>query len=440
MINQFNLKQTNFCQKVIELNEKIVNFDKNEEINENEYSNEKFNDEILDQNISKIEKLGKDLNNLEDNLEFIICPPDIISFVANKFNENNLLKFLFDLTLNDLRDITILDAQSKEIANKIIDYKKLFKKPKKEIKYNFENELINFYDEEIKLMISDYKIQLEESQDFNEENATNYILEKISKTLPQELISFLNNYRKKNKNIINKINQFYTKSIHSNFETYLNKTSQSINVIYTFTPIVRANKFNFEIRNETFGEINCENLKNIYINLIRTERQLELDITDFYDSDSKLLLIHFEENDAQNLEFVTMFLTRFEKEKELNNLEAKIIIILIHLSRKKEEYNKDIFIPSLSELEQTFIDNLFGRDILISDIMEQNILDIYNQNILVNIDELFRNELYYCFQKIKYSFQDKSIDQNEYINKIINKILDDTELMTKIKNRIIKEI
>jgi uncharacterized protein (UPF0297 family) len=135
-----------------------------------------------------------------------------------------------------------------------------------------------------------------------------------------------------------------------------------------------------------------------------------------------------------------MFLTRFEKEKELNNLEAKIIIILIHLSRKKEEYNKDIFIPSLSGLEQTFIDNLFGRDILISDIMEQNIVDIYNQNILVNIDELFRNELYYCFQKIKYSFQDKSIDQNEYINKIINKILDDNELMTKIKNKIIKEI
>ena len=334
----------------------------------------------------------------------------------------------------------ILDAQSKEIANKILDYKNLFKKPKNAIKYNFENELINFFDEEIKSIVSDYKLQLEEPQDFNEENVTNYILEKIARTLPQELIAFLNHYRKKNKNIVNKINYYYSKSIHSNLETYLNRTSKSINVVYTFTPTVRSNKFNFEINNETFGEINSESLKNIYINLIRTERQLEMDITDFYDSESKLLLIHFEENDAQNLEFVTMFLTRFEKEKELNNLEAKVIIILIHLSRKKEEYNKDIFIPSLSGFEQTFIDNLFGREILISDIMEQNIVDIYNQNILLNTDELFKNELYYSFQKIKYSFQDKSIDQNEYINKIINKILDDNELMTKIKNRIITEI
>ena len=35
----------------------------------------------------------------------------------------------------------LLDTQSKEIANKIIDYKKFFKKPKKSIKFNFENEL-----------------------------------------------------------------------------------------------------------------------------------------------------------------------------------------------------------------------------------------------------------------------------------------------------------
>ena len=62
-----------------------------------------------------------------------------------------------------------------------------------------------------------------------------------------------------------------------------------------------------------------------------------MEIIDFYDSESKLLLIHFEENDAQNLEFVTMFLKRFEKEKELNNLESKVLVILIHLSRKREE-------------------------------------------------------------------------------------------------------
>ena len=73
-----------------------------------------------------------------------------------------------------------------------------------------------------------------------------------------------------------------------------------------------------------------------------------MDISEFYDSESKFLIIHFEENDAQNLEFVIMFLQRFEKEKGLNNHEAKIIVILNHLSRKKEEYNKDIFVPKNS--------------------------------------------------------------------------------------------
>ena len=337
----------------------------------------------------------------------------------------------------------LLDSQSKEFANKILENRKLFKKPKKSIKFNFENELINFYDEEIKSLVLDYKFQLDdnsESNNFKEENIFNNILEKISKTLPQDLIAFLNHYRKKNKNFVNKINYYYSKAIHSNLKTFINKTSHSINVIYTFTSTVRSNKFKFEVDNELFGVINTKNLKNIYINLVRTERQLEIDISDFYDSESKLLLVHFEEKDAQNLEFIIMFLKRFEKEKELNNLKKKIIIIIIHLTRKKEEYNKDIFVPTLSGFEQTFIDNLYGKDFLITEIMEQNIIDLYNKSNLVNVDELFKSELYPCFQKIDYSFQDKAIEQKDHIERIINKILEDNEISEKIKKRIINEI
>ena len=90
----------------------------------------------------------------------------------------------------------ILDSQSKEIANTILNYTKLFKKHKN-IKFNFENELINFYDEEIKSLISDYKLQTGKNKEFNEENVFNYIFEKISKTFSQDLIAFLNHYRKK---------------------------------------------------------------------------------------------------------------------------------------------------------------------------------------------------------------------------------------------------
>ena len=62
-----------------------------------------------------------------------------------------------------------------------------------------------------------------------------------------------------------------------------------------------------------------------------------------------------------------IFLERFEK--QLKEFKKIIIVVFFHLSRGKEEFNKDIFVPNLADFEQTFIDNLFGRNILISEIM-----------------------------------------------------------------------
>ena len=344
----------------------------------------------------------------------------------------------------------LLNSKSKEIANRILDYKKVFKK-KKSTKYNFENELINFYDEEIKSLISNYNLQSENSDDLNEENIFNYIFENISKTLPQELIAFINHYKKKNyKDFIEKINYYYSHSVHSNLKTYIEKTTNSLNVIYTFTPIGRSMKFDFKTKNEKFGEIKSEEIKSICINLIKSERQFEMEVMEFYESESKILLIHFEEEDSQNLEFIIIFLERLEKENELNGINKKMIIILNHLKRKKEkdnsnkefikEFNKDIFVPNLSSFEQTFIDNLFGANLLISDLMTKNIKELYENTDLIDLDEIFKTELYYSFQKINYVFQDLSTDQNEYIRIIIENILNDSNLTKTIKKRIIDEI
>jgi hypothetical protein len=181
-------------------------------------------------------------------------------------------------------------------------------------------------------------------------------------------------------------------------------------------------KFNFEVRNETFGEIKGQESKSICINLIKTERQFETEVNEFYESECKLLLIHVEETDSQNLEFIIIFLERLEKENQLNGKNKKMIIILNHLKRKKDEFNKDIFVPNISNFEQTFIDNLFGKDLLISEIVNQNIKELYSNTDLINIDEVFKNELFCCFKKINYLFQDASVDQNEYINQLIEKI------------------
>ena len=337
----------------------------------------------------------------------------------------------------------LLDSKSKEIANKILEYRKIFKKTKKSIKFNFENELINFYDEEIKSLISNYKIQNEDNNDLTEETIFDYIFKKITKTFPQEIIAFLNHYKKKNnKSFVEKINEYYSLGNHYNLKSFVENTSNSLNVVYTFSPIFRSNKFNFNVKNENFGEIKGEEIKNIYINIIKTEHQFEMEISDFYESNKKLLLIHFEEVDCQNLEFVIIFLERVEKENESNDFKKKMIIILNHLKRKKEEFNKDIFVPNLSSFEQTFIDYLSGKEVLVSELMNKSIGELYENTNLIDIDEIFKTELFYSFQKIQYLFQDQDIskEQNSYIEKIINKILNDPNLTKIIKKRIIEEI
>ena len=334
----------------------------------------------------------------------------------------------------------LLDLESKKISAKILGYRKLFKTGIN-IKYNFEKELINFYDEEIISLIANYKIQNNYANDFTEEKITNHILEKISKTLPQELIIYINHYKRNyNNEIVDKITNYYLLSIHSNLEAFVRKTFHSINVVYTFTPKIRSTKFVFDVSNDTFGIIKNEQIKTIFMDLIKSERQIEMDITDFYNSQNKLLLIHFEEIDSDNLEFIIMLLERLESENILNNIKKKMIILIMHIKRKNDEINKDIFVPNLTGFEQTFIDNLFGKDILITDFMEKNIENLYNNDKLIDQNELLKNELYSCFQFISYSFQDNSTNQNEYIEQIISFIINNENIINKIKTKIINEI
>ena len=125
-----------------------------------------------------------------------------------------------------------------------------------------------------------------------------------------------------------------------------------------------------------------------------------------------------------------MFLQRFQKDKKIKD--KKIIIILIHLSIKNQSFNKDIFVPTLSELNQTFIDNLYGKDLIITKILNLNIRELYQNKLLINLNELLQNELYTCFKKIDYSFDDSSIKENVYIGSIINYITHNEKLMKRI--------
>ena len=121
------------------------------------------------------------------------------------------------------------------------------------------------------------------------------------------MIVYINHYNKKKySKEVNKINKYYSKAVHSNLEEYIKKTNESINVIYTYTPIFQINK-HFEI-------INNEYIINIYIHLIKAERQSENSIKDFFNSKQKLLIINIEEKNAKDLEFIIMLLEKIEIE------------------------------------------------------------------------------------------------------------------------------
>ena len=97
-----------------------------------------------------------------------------------------------------------------------------------------------------------------------------------------------------------------------------------------------------------------------------------------------------------------------------------MIILLIHLLRKNEPYDLNIFVPNLSGIEQTFIDDLNGKNISINDIMKQNIRELFHNLDLINIGNLFKKELYTSFQKIYYIFQNNN--HMSRIKKIIYRI------------------
>ena len=77
---------------------------------------------------------------------------------------------------------SLLNKKEKEIAIKFMDIKNLFKMIEG-LKCNPENELINFYKEEINGIIFNSRFE-NKDKELNYEDYENYILSKLSKTFP----------------------------------------------------------------------------------------------------------------------------------------------------------------------------------------------------------------------------------------------------------------
>lgn len=361
----------------------------------------------------------------------------IIILIDQKFLEYQDPPFLNRFQKHIISFYDLLNKEELEMADKFYDIRNIFQKIDG-LKCNPENQLINFYKEEINGLVFYSKFE-NNSQKKTYEDYEDFILSKLAKTFSQDLIMFLNVYQSGYKNLVEKINKFYKKSIHSNLENYLMNAEQSKNIIYTFTSILK-NNFKFEIINNKYGKINSKEIIHIIAKNIKSERALEKFLDDFYCNNPKICMIHFENDDLENLEFISNYIERIEKDKYIEN--AKLFLLTIHLKRSLTETFKESFLSNLSSYSQSFVDNLSGRNEEIFDILGKTQKELFYSS-LINVEDEFLKNIFSIFTTIEYILEDKDDKEknsNQLIQKNINILLSNNELKKNIIEKVVDKI
>ena len=148
-------------------------------------------------------------------------------------------------------------------------------------------------------------------------------------------------------------------------------------------------------------------------------------------------MIHFESDDLENLEFISNYIERIEKDKFIEG--NKLFLIIIHLKRSLIEPFKELFLTNLSPYNQSFVDNLEGRNEEIYDILGKTQKELFYSS-LINLEEEFLKYIYQIFTTIEYIFEDKDIIPNLYIQENIKFLLSNEELKKDIIEKVVDQI
>ena len=323
-----------------------------------------------------------------------------------------------------------------EIIKSILDEMVIYdKETYKGIKYNLAKLLINCNLDEIEALI--YQSTRE---GIEKGKMIDYILSKISLTLPQDIIINirLNGFNAKYSQFFKKIIEYYGKEEHSNFVNFLRKIKNYKNVVYTFTNNLDNIKYIENIDIPFIGEtINDENIKIIDINSIKSENKFENQIEGFFNDDKlKICLFKFMPNEGNFMNYIKIFIENKEKEKDYKI--KKIFIFVVYMFRvlnedlnridkmsledQKQIKNK-LLIETLSNLSgyyQVFIDNLNGNDTFkLHEIIKKKSDEIIKS--CVNLDEQLCLSLFKSISYMKYNiiYPNKYINKNNYCEKII---------------------
>ena len=324
----------------------------------------------------------------------------------------------------------------------------------KAINYDLSKLFINSNLEEVQALV--YQAYKEGKK---KEQMMDYVLEKISLTLPQDIIvnMKISGLKTKKPKVFKKVMELYNKGEHSNFSNFLKKINNYRSVVYTFSNNLEDIKNINGINNPLLGKIEEENIKEIQINSLKSENDLERKLNDFFnENNKKICLIKFLPYEGTEMNYVKYYIEN--KEKDYENKPKKLFVFIVHLTRvlKKEisdrekktlkeqiEISKKILEETLSNLSgfyQIFIDNLNGdQKLKIEKIIEMKKKELFEN--LVNVDEELCRNIYKSISYMKYNIITpyKGLNQENYVDELIQFIYKNRTLRNLINNCILKQ-
>ena len=222
----------------------------------------------------------------------------------------------------------------------------------------------------------------------------------------------------------------------------------SKNVIYTFSHILETLMKGLEVENEIYGIINNDTIYKKIIESNCSEKIIEKCIQSFMDNDKQnVLIFQIQSFNCEHLNHIHfVYENNLKMEKNINK--KKAIIFIIYLEREIKYLKNDNiitntnFISHLSSFEQTFIDNLNGKDFLITELIGLKNTELYNNSKIYNLNEQFNKSIFPAFTTISYEIDNviEDISFENYYEKVIEKLIKNEELKEKIKNKLLEFI
>ena len=351
----------------------------------------------------------------------------------------------------------LLDNKCLELSNTIINILKNWKEIKlsnmQKLNYDIEKLFINLKKEEIQGII--YYL----SSKMHNEEIENYILEKISMIIPQDIILLMNYSENVNKynDEHNKIMEYYKKEEHGNLSNFLKNMEKNKNIIYTFSNIFDSLLPNLEKNNDIyletlkFGKLQKSNIKMILISSINCENELENMLDNFYENkNEKIFILKMNIDEIEIIDYLRNFIE--EKEKNYKeNQNKKAFIFIIYLKRifdnmnentRKNELPKTITLLNENYC-QIFIDNLNGNNMNIAQLINIDNRKDLIKKFLHDINSLIFKNIYSIFSYFTYTFisqiNDIDISENNY-SKYIVEFLNERDESKFLREKILDEI